>query len=103
MRRYMAFPKDIGSKMNVITELEFELANFETAIQHSWHYTTESPPPKRIGYHNSNLCWNYMQCSLSFFFLRVFYINFNWFLLLKSDGKKVSSGLQDSSKYPSWF
>ena len=36
------FPKDISLKMNVIVQVEFELAYFEVAIQHVDHYTTEN-------------------------------------------------------------
>ena len=35
-----AFPKDISPKVNVITCLGFELANFEAVVQ-NFNYTTE--------------------------------------------------------------
>ena len=34
------FPKGNNSKINVLVPLEFELAYFETAVQHANHYAT---------------------------------------------------------------
>ena len=34
-----AFPKGISPKVNIIARLEFELANFEVAVQRVNHYT----------------------------------------------------------------
>ena len=51
------FSKGISPKVNVIARLEFELAYFETAIQHLSHYTIDLLPtaclrsasiPKRV-------------------------------------------------------
>ena len=37
------FPWVFSSKVNVITQLEFELASNEDAVQRVNHYTTETP------------------------------------------------------------
>ena len=41
------FPKDISPKMNVIAWLEFELADYDVAVQHISHYVTEIFPRQR--------------------------------------------------------
>ena len=42
-KRFHAFSKSISPKVNVIAQLEFELAYFKVAVQHSSHYATETP------------------------------------------------------------
>ena len=39
-----AFPKSISLKVNVIVQLGFELAHFETAVQPFNFYATGTPP-----------------------------------------------------------
>ena len=35
-----AFPKGVSSKVNVIAQPEFELSNYNVAVQHLSHYAT---------------------------------------------------------------
>ena len=44
IRRFITFPKGISTKGNVISRLEFELAYFETTVQHFSHYATWALP-----------------------------------------------------------
>ena len=37
------FPKGINSKVDVIAQLEFELCNYDIAVEHASYYTTETP------------------------------------------------------------
>ena len=37
------FPKRICLKVNVIAQLQFEIANHNVAVQHVSHYTSASP------------------------------------------------------------
>ena len=39
-----AFLKGISSKMNIIAQLEFELAYFKATVQYFNHYTRETSP-----------------------------------------------------------
>ena len=41
------FPKGICLKVNIIVWLEFELAYYDSAVQHFNHYTTKTPHPSR--------------------------------------------------------
>ena len=72
-KRFHAFPKGIGPKVNVIAWLEFELTYFETAVQ---HFTPQGLP-------------------LNIYSFRVFHISISWWFftgvwvtasLLKSPG-----------------
>ena len=38
------FPKGICPKVNAIARLEYELADYDSAIQRFSHYTTRTPP-----------------------------------------------------------
>ena len=38
----MPFPKNISLKVNAIVPLEFELVNYDFAVQHFSHYDTET-------------------------------------------------------------
>ena len=37
------FPKGISPKVNVIKQIEFELAYYDVAVMHSRHYNTQAP------------------------------------------------------------
>ena len=39
-----SFPKDTSPKVNVIAQLEFELAYYNVAVQHVSHYATGITP-----------------------------------------------------------
>ena len=43
-----SFPKGICPKVNVIAQLELELAYYDTAVQCFNHYTTRTPLPKSL-------------------------------------------------------
>ena len=66
--------------MNVIAQLEFELEDYDVAVQHISHNTTEQPPKKnaipfqilRNSYwrQSSFAFWiHYIFCRLNYFFL----------------------------------
>ena len=40
--RFKRFPMEISPKVNVIAQLDFELANYDVAVQHVSHYTTKT-------------------------------------------------------------
>ena len=42
------FPKGICPKVNVIARLEYEVANYDSAVQRFYHYTTRTLPEKEI-------------------------------------------------------
>ena len=42
--RVHAFPKGICPKVNVIAQLEYELAYYDSAVHLFNHYTTKTPP-----------------------------------------------------------
>ena len=45
IRGFMLLPTSIPKKVEVIARLKFELAYFETAIQHISHNAMGTPPP----------------------------------------------------------
>ena len=47
------FPKGICPKVNVIARLEYELANYDSAVHRFNHYTTRTPPVDYLNDHKS--------------------------------------------------
>ena len=43
------FPKGICPKVNAISRLEFELANYDSAVHRFKHYTTTTSPTDGFG------------------------------------------------------
>ena len=43
IRRFIPFPKVISLKVNIIAQLEFELTNYDVAVQHISHYAMRTP------------------------------------------------------------
>ena len=54
------FPKGICPKVNVIAQLEFELAYYDSAFQRFNHYTTKIPPHSSCISYVVNLEWMYV-------------------------------------------
>ena len=51
-KRVHAFLKDISPKVNVIAQLDFELAYFDVAVKYINHYATRTPSSRNgcLGY-----------------------------------------------------
>ena len=45
------FPKGICPKVNIIVQLEYELAYYDSTVHHFNHYTTRTPPVLFDPYH----------------------------------------------------
>ena len=50
---FQTFPKGISPKVNVITQLEVELANYNAEVQYVSHYTTADSFTFKV-YHSYN-------------------------------------------------
>ena len=51
IKGFISFPRDISPKVNVITQLKFELANFEAAVQQFNYYVMRTHLTSRIFIH----------------------------------------------------
>ena len=61
-REFHTFPKGICPNVNVIAQLKFELADYDSAVQCFNHYTTSTPNPGWWLIHDNKTC-----CRLGLF------------------------------------
>ena len=72
-KEFHTFPKGIFSKVNVIARLEYELIYYDSTVHRFNHYTTMTPPSRRLSLKDFflktdkfviNSPWGFWECSM---------------------------------------
>ena len=84
------FLKSSGMKVNLIPQLEFELAYYYVVVQHARHYATENPLPKKYicsklldmfgprSRRFSLMIFFYLFCDCVWYWLSLVHLNYNF-------------------------